>query len=84
MPVQYNLAEKVRVGEALSMFDGMVKAEVTEFVSGTAIKIRILNDGYIMSKKGINLPDTDFGGDILTPKDIADIEYGANCDYDNV
>lgn len=37
-----------------------------------------------MSRKGLNLPDTDFGGDILTPKDIADIEYGAQQDIDYV
>ena len=84
VPVQYNLAEKVKVGEPLSMFDGKVKSEVIEIVSGTAIKVKILNDGFIMSKKGLNLPETDFGGDILTPKDRADIEYGANCDYDYV
>ena len=84
VPVQYNLADKVRAGEPLSMFDGKVKSEIVEIVSDTAIKIRILNSGFIMSKKGLNLPDTDFGGDILTPKDLADIEYGANCDYDYV
>lgn len=84
VPVQYNLAEKVKVGEPLSMFDGKVKSEVVEIVSDTAIKVKILNDGFIMSKKGLNLPDTDFGGDILTDKDLADIEYGANCDYDYV
>ena len=84
VPVQYNLAEKVKVGEPLSMFDGRVKSEVVEIVSTSAIKIRILNDGFVMSKKGLNLPDTDFGGDILTPKDIEDIEYGAECDYDYV
>lgn len=84
VPVQYNLAEKVKVGEPLSMFDGKVKSEVIEIVSETAIKVKILNDGFIMSKKGLNLPDTDFGGDILTPKDLADIEYGAGCDYDYV
>ena len=84
VPIQYNLAAKVKIGDPLSMFDGKVKSEVTEIVSDTAIKVRILNDGFIMSKKGLNLPDTDFGGDILTPKDIADIEYGANCDYDYV
>lgn len=84
VPVQYNLAEKVKVGEPLSMFDGLVKAEVIEITSDTAIKVKVLNDGFIMSKKGLNLPDTDFGGDILTPKDIADIEYGAECDYDYV
>ena len=84
VPVQYNLAEKCRVGEPLSMFDGKVKAEIVEIVSDTAIKVRVLNDGFIMSKKGLNLPETDFGGDILTPKDLADIEYGAGCDYDYV
>lgn len=84
VPVQYNLAEKVKVGESLAMFDGKMKSEVVEIVSETAIKVRILNDGFIMSKKGLNLPDTDFGGDILTAKDIADIEYGAGCDYDYV
>ena len=84
VPVQYNLAEKVKVGEPLSMFDGKVKSEVVEIVSDTAIKVKILNDGFIMSKKGLNLPDTDFGGDILTEKDLADIEYGAGQDYDYV
>ena len=84
VPVQYNLAEKVQVGEPLSMFDGTVKADIIEIVSDTAIKVKILNDGFIMSKKGINLPDTDFGGDILTEKDLADIEYGVGCDYDYV
>lgn len=84
VPVQYNLAEKVKVGEPLSMFDGKIKSEVIEIVSETAIKVRVLNDGFIMSKKGLNLPDTDFGGDILTEKDLADIEYGASCDYDYV
>lgn len=84
VPVQYNLAEKCKVGEPLSMFDGKIKSEIIEIVSSTAIKVRIENDGFIMSKKGLNLPDTDFGGDILTPKDLSDIEYGANCDYDYV
>ncbi len=84
VPVQYNLATKVKVGEPLSMFDGKVKSKVVEVVSDTAIRVRILNNGFIMSRKGLNLPETDFGGDILTEKDLADIAYGANCDYDYV
>ena len=84
VPVQYNLAEKVKVGEPISMFDGKIKSEVVEIVSDTAIKVEIKNDGFIMSKKGLNLPETDFGGDILTPKDLEDIEYGASQDYDYV
>ena len=84
IPIQYNLAEKVKIGEPISMFDGKVKAEIVEIVSDTAIKIEIMNDGFVMSKKGLNLPDTDFGGDIITPKDMADIEYGAGQDFDYV
>lgn len=84
VPVQYNLATKVKVGEPISLFDGKVKAEIVGIESETAIRIKVLNDGFVMSRKGLNLPDTDFGGDILTEKDIADIEYGAKCDYDYV
>ncbi|MFZ1301424.1 MAG: pyruvate kinase [Candidatus Microsaccharimonas sp.] len=83
-PVQYNLAEKVKVGEPIYIFDGKVRTTVIEIPSETAIKLRVENDGTLMSKKGINLPDTDFGGDILTPKDLKDIEYGLTQDIDYV
>jgi pyruvate kinase len=84
IPVQYNLAEKVKVGEPISLFDGKVAATVVKIPTKTAIEVEIKNDGYIMSKKGLNLPDTDFGGDIITPKDMADIEFGASRDFDYV
>lgn len=84
LPVQYNLAEKVKIGEPIYIFDGKVRTTVLEITSETAIKLRIENDGILMSKKGINLPDTDFGGDILTPKDLKDIEYGLTKDIDYV
>ncbi|MBR3323346.1 pyruvate kinase [Candidatus Saccharibacteria bacterium] len=84
LPVQYNLAERMKVGEPLYMFDGKIRTTVKEIVSKTAIKVVAENDGFIMSKKGLNLPDTDFGGDILTEKDMADIEFGASRDFDYV
>jgi pyruvate kinase len=84
IPIQYNLAEKVKVGEAIYIFDGKIRTVVTEIVSDTAFKVSVENDGYLMSKKGLNLPDTSFGGDILTPKDMKDIEYGITKDFDYV
>ncbi len=83
-PVQYNLADKVKVGEPVYIFDGKIRTTVVDIPSDTAITLRIENDGTLMSKKGINLPDTDFGGDILTPKDLRDIEYGLKQDIDYV
>lgn len=84
IPVQYNLAEKVEVGEPVYIFDGKVKSEVVEIVSDKAVRIKILNDGIIRQKKGLNLPDTDMGGDILTEKDLNDLEFGATQDIDYV
>lgn len=84
LPVQYNLAERMKIDEKLSLFDGKIKAVVRELFSPTAVVIEALNDGFLMSRKGLNLPDTDFGGDILTDKDLADIEFGATQDFDYV
>jgi len=84
LPVQYNLAEKVQVGQPLYLFDGKVRTRVTDIPSDTAVTVEVENDVVLMSKKGINLPETDFGGDIITPKDERDIEFGASRDIDYV
>ena len=84
LPVQYNLAQKVKVSEPVYIFDGKIKTIVTDIVSETAIKVRVENSGTLMSNKGINLPNTDFAGDIITEKDMRDIQYGLNKDIDFV
>ena len=84
LPVQYNLAEKVKIGEPVYIFDGKVRTEVIDIPSNTAIKLRVLNKGTLMSRKGLNLPDTDFGGDVITEKDMRDLEFGATQDIDYV
>ncbi|MBQ3306060.1 pyruvate kinase [Candidatus Saccharibacteria bacterium] len=84
LPVQYNLADKAKPGESIYIFDGKIKTNVLEIESPTAVKVEVENDGFIMSRKGLNLPDTDFGGDIITEKDMADIEFGASRDFDYV
>lgn len=84
IPVQYNIAEKAKVGEPIFIFDGKIRTKVIEKVSETAIKVKVENDGFIMSRKGLNLPETDFGGDVITEKDLYDITEGAKRDYDYV
>jgi pyruvate kinase len=42
------------------------------------------NDGILIKRKGMNLPDTDFGGDIITAKDRTDLVYGSAQDIDYV
>lgn len=84
LPVQYNLAEKVQPDQPLYLFDGKVRTTVKEIKDDTTIVVKVENDGVLSSRKGINLPETDFGGDILTEKDMKDIEWGANKDIDYV
>lgn len=82
-PIQYDLSKKMKPGERLYMFDGKVRTTVLSVDTG-AVVVRVENDGAIMKRKGLNLPDTDFGGDILTEKDLRDIEYGLKQDIDYV
>jgi pyruvate kinase len=83
VPVQYDLSEKVKEGERLYIFDGKIRTTVVG-TGDKSVTVRVENDGKLMSRKGINLPDTDFGGDILTEKDYRDLEYGAKTDIDYV
>jgi len=84
IPLQYNLAQKVKPGEVIFIFDGRIRTHVTEIVSATAIRVEVENDGFIARKKGLNLPDTDFGGEIFTEKDLADLDFGSAHDFDYI
>ena len=83
LPTQYDLSKKVKRGERVYFFDGKVKTEVTSVKDGI-VHVRAENEGILISKKGINLPDTDFEGDIITQKDKEDIVFGAGEDIDYV
>jgi pyruvate kinase len=83
LPSQYDLSEKVKVGERLYIFDGKISTEVIT-VEGKTVKVKVKNDGYFTSRKGINLPDTDFAGEVLTEKDMNDLEYALTEDFDYV
>jgi pyruvate kinase len=83
IPTQYDLSLKVKPGERLYLFDGKVKT-VVKSVEGGIVTATVSNDGFVLKRKGMNLPDTDFKGDILTQKDMADIDFGATQDIDYV
>jgi pyruvate kinase len=83
LPTQYDLSKKVKRGEQLYMYDGKVRSRVTSVKDGV-VHIRVENNGILIKRKGINLPDTDFGGDIITAKDKKDIAYGSTQGVDYV
>jgi pyruvate kinase len=83
IPVQYDLSKKIKRGERIYFYDGKVKAVVTSVKDGL-IHARAENFGILIKRKGINVPDTDFEGDIITEKDKKDIAYGSEKDIDYV
>lgn len=83
LPIQYDLSKKVKRGERILFVDGKVKTTVTSVKDGI-IHLRAENSGVLASRKGINLPDTSFNGDIITEKDKKDIIFGATQDIDYV
>ena len=82
LPTQHDLSEKVKRGERIYLYDGKVKTVVSSVRDGI-IYTHAANDGILIKRKGMNLPDTDFAGDIITAKDRSDLIYGSakNIDY---
>jgi pyruvate kinase len=83
IPIQYDLSKKVKRGERLYIYDGKVRTTVTSIKDGVVFA-RVENDGILIKRKGINLPDTDFGGDVITKKDREDLAFGSTQDIDYV
>lgn len=83
IPLQYDLSKNVKRGEKMYLFDGKVKTTITSVADGLVHAVAD-NDGMLIKRKGINLPDTDFSGDIITAKDKKDLAFGSTHDVDFV
>jgi len=83
IPIQYDLSKKVKRGERMYIYDGKVRTTVTSVKDGI-LHARVENDGIIIKRKGLNLPDTNFGGDVITKKDKEDLAFGSTQDIDYV
>jgi pyruvate kinase len=83
IPTQYDLSKKVKRGETILLYDGKVRTTVTSVKDGL-VHATVENDGVLLQRKGMNVPDTDFGGDVITAKDRKDVAFGSTQDIDYV
>lgn len=83
IPTQYDLSKKVKRGERLYLYDGKVRTTITSVKDGI-VHARAENDGILIKRKGMNLPDTNFAGDTITEKDKKDLAFGSTLDIDYV
>lgn len=71
-------------GKLIYVDDGIQSFEVLNVVDDKTLRIKALNNGYISSRKGVNLPGTDVDLPALSKKDIADLEFGVKNEVDMV
>ncbi|HSX52970.1 MAG TPA: pyruvate kinase [Patescibacteria group bacterium] len=83
IPTQYDLSKKVKRGEPLYLYDGKVHTIVSG-IKDSVVHVLAQNDGILIKRRGINLPETDFEGDIITAKDRKDIAFGCQHEVDYV
>merc|ERR1719216_149300 len=64
-----------QVGVILLIEDGLMEVVVTEKLSDTELKVKIIRGGKLKARKGVNVPDCEIDCAALTEKDIEDAEY---------
>lgn len=81
LPMQFDLSPFVKPNQRIFLNDGLVALKV-ESVKDKTIKTTALNDGWVSSNKGVNVPDTLLTGATFTPKDKQDAEFALGEDID--
>jgi pyruvate kinase len=74
--------QDVKVGEAVLIDDGKIHLEVIDTNGKDNVRCLITNGGFLSSKKGVNLPNTKISLPCLTIKDIRDLEFALEHDFD--
>ncbi len=85
LPLEFDLSKNSLVGQPVYIDDGRIKASITKVDSNKSqISIKIEHGGIVKPGKGLNLPETDFTGHVITQKDIEDIQFGASLGFDYI
>ena len=89
-----NLPNDVKVGNRILIDDGLIGMEV---ISVTPVKdaapnadgsqpmdinCRVLNNGFVSNKKGVNVPNVELTMPYISEKDYSDIVFGVENDFD--
>jgi pyruvate kinase len=77
------LAGSVKPGDRLLLADGLVELRV-ESTDGAEILTTVVDGGEIGEHKGINAPGIPLPASAITPKDVADLNFGLSLGVDMV
>jgi pyruvate kinase len=89
-----NLPNDVKPGNRILIDDGLIELEVTAIKAVAGAKAdkegkkpmdiicKVLNDGLVSSKKGVNVPNVELTMPYISEKDYSDIVFAVENDYD--
>ncbi|MFV0606296.1 MAG: pyruvate kinase [Niabella sp.] len=70
-----NFHSDVKVGNKIMIDDGKLEVIVKKILPNNDVKVEVLLGGFLSSKKGVNLPDTNISLPALTAKDLNDLDF---------
>ena len=79
-----NITKVISPGRIIYVDDGILAFDVLEIVDEKTVKVQARNNGYISSRKGVNLPNTDVDLPALSEKDKNDLRFGVKNGVDMV
>ncbi len=74
--------QDVKVGETVLIDDGKLHLKVLDTNGKDSVRCQITVGGVLSSKKGVNLPNTKISLPCLTPKDLRDLDFALEQDFD--
>lgn len=70
-----DLYKDAKVGEHILLDDGKLDTKVVEITADGLVKAEVVIGGVLLSRKGVNLPDTVISIPSLTEKDLIDLDF---------
>ncbi len=74
--------QDVKVGETVLIDDGKLHLKVMETNGKDNVRCMVTVGGHLSSKKGVNLPNTKISLPCLTIKDLRDLDFALDQDFD--
>ncbi|KAG7152621.1 Pyruvate kinase like protein [Verticillium longisporum] len=85
MYVDYkNITKVIEPGRIIYVDDGVLAFDVLSIKDDKTVEVKARNNGFISSKKGVNLPNTDVDLPALSEKDKNDLKFGVKNNVDMV
>jgi pyruvate kinase len=75
------IVHDVKAGDTILIDDGNIEL-ITERVEDNEVHTKVIHGGMLMSRKGINLPNTKVSAPSLTEKDRKDLKFGLEQEVD--